>query len=190
VTGLSFPDEFVFVTSNAGKAREASRRLGREVRARRCDLHEIQSLSFDEVVRRKALDAASALGLPVLVDDSGLVFPAWNGYPGPLTRWTLEALGLDGLARLGDLVPGRRVEAIAALALARPGDGLTDVIVVFGKVEGTLATSPRGTAGFGFDPLFIPNGEELSWGEMSAEEKDLRSHRSLAFAALRARLAS
>jgi non-canonical purine NTP pyrophosphatase (RdgB/HAM1 family) len=183
-----FPEGLVFVTSNAGKAREASHFLGREVEARPLELLEIQSLSFVEVVRAKAVDAARRLGVPVLVDDSGLSFPAWNGFPGPLTKATLEGAGIEGLARMAGLVPGRRAEAVAALAIGRPGDGPEAVLVAEGRVPGTIAPRPRGSNGFGWDPIFVPDGSDRTWAEMTAEEKNLLSHRSRAFAALAALL--
>jgi non-canonical purine NTP pyrophosphatase (RdgB/HAM1 family) len=184
VTG-ELPGGLVFVTSNAGKAREASQFLRREVLARPLELLEIQSLSFQEVVRAKALDAADRMRTTVLVDDSGLAFPAWNGFPGPLTKATMEGVGLEGLARMADLVPGRRAEAVAVLAVARPGDGREAVIVAEGRVPGTIASSARGANGFGWDPIFVPDGGVRTWAEMTAEEKNARSHRGLAFEALR-----
>ena len=184
-----FPGSLVFVTSNAGKAREASHFLGREVQARPLELLEIQSLSFAEVVRAKALDAANRLGTAVLVDDSGLSFPHWHGFPGPLTKATMEGAGIEGLARMADLLPCRRADAVAALAVARPGDGPEAVVVAEGRVAGTIAPAPRGSNGFGWDPIFVPDGSDRTWAEMSGEEKNALSHRSRAFAALRALLA-
>jgi non-canonical purine NTP pyrophosphatase (RdgB/HAM1 family) len=189
VTAAAFPEGLVFVTSNTGKAREASHFLGRPIEARPLDLLEIQSLSFEEVVRAKAVDAASRLGAAVLVDDSGLSFPAWNGFPGPFTRWVLEAAGPEGLARMAGLLPGRRVEAVAALAMARPGDGPEEVVVAEGRVSGTIAPSPRGSNGFGWDVIFVPDGGDRTWAEMTGEEKNASSHRGRAFAALKALLA-
>ena len=82
-------DGLVFLTSNPGKAREAAALLGRPVAARPLDLSEIQSLDFVEVVVAKALAAVERLGVPVLVEDSGLSLPAWKGYPGPLTKFAV-----------------------------------------------------------------------------------------------------
>jgi non-canonical purine NTP pyrophosphatase (RdgB/HAM1 family) len=189
VTAAAFPEGLVFVTSNMGKAREASHFLSRPVEARPLELLEIQSLSFEEVVRAKAVDAASRLGTPVLVDDSGLSFPAWNGFPGPFTRWVLEAAGLEGLARMAGLLPGRRAEAVAALAMARPGDGPEKVVVAEGRVSGTIAPSPRGSNGFGWDAVFVPDGGDRTWAEMTGDEKNATSHRGRAFEALKALLA-
>ena len=180
--------ELVFVTSNAGKAKEASFFLGRLVTARPGDIREIQSLSFEEVVRAKALDAAHGFRCPVIVDDSGLSLAAWNGYPGPFTRWALDTMGLDTFARMVDLLPDRKADAVAALALASPDDPPERVIVAVGRVPGRIAERPRGTNGFGWDALFVPEGEERTYAEMSADEKNAVSHRARAFEVLRALL--
>jgi non-canonical purine NTP pyrophosphatase (RdgB/HAM1 family) len=178
--------DIAFVTSNPGKAREASHFLGRPVAAVSLDLPEIQSLDFAEVARTKALEAAAALGRAVLVEDSGLEVKAWGGFPGPMTKWiSLGPLGQAGFARMLDAFPDRSATAVSAIALAKPGDRPEDVLVAVGRRNGTLASSPRGTGGFGWDVLFIPEGATHTYAEMSAEEKNLDSHRTRAFAALR-----
>lgn len=174
-------DAIAFVTSNPGKAREASRLLGREVVARSLHLAEIQSLSFEEVVRAKAVAAVRAVGGPVLVEDSGLSVSAWGGFPGPLTRWVTEAVGEAGLARMLDPFPDRSAEAVSALGLARPGDGEAEVVVAVGRVAGAIATAPRGASGFGWDVVFVPGEGALTFAEMTIEEKELDSHRTRAF---------
>ncbi len=176
----------VFVTSNAGKAREASAFLGRPVAARDVDLPEIQSLDFREVARSKAIVAARALGVPVLVEDSGLAVAGWGGFPGPLTKWiTAGVLGQEGLAKMLDGFSDRGAEAVSVLAVARPGDREADVTVAEGRVAGAIALHPRGTNGFGWDVLFLPEGETRTFAEMDDEEKNARSHRARSFAALR-----
>jgi XTP/dITP diphosphohydrolase len=179
----------VFVTSNPGKAREASAFLGRTVEARGLDVPEIQSLDFREVARAKAIVAARALGAPVLVEDSGLAVDGWGGFPGPLTKWiTMGALGQEGLAKMLDGFSDRGAEAVSVLAVARPEQREADVIVAEGRVKGSLAPHPRGENGFGWDVLFIPGGETRTFAEMSLEEKNACSHRARSFAALRERL--
>lgn len=180
------PPGIAFVTSNPGKAREASHFLGRPVHAVLLDLAEIQSLDFGEVARAKALAAASAVGGPVLVEDSGLEVAAWGGFPGPMTKWiTLGPLGEQGFARMLDGFADRSAAAVSALALAKPGDRPEDVVVAVGRRAGTIAKEPRGLNGFGWDVVFVPTGGLLTYAEMSAEEKNLDSHRARAFAALR-----
>jgi len=183
---MPVPSGIAFVTSNPGKAREASHFLGRPVEALPLDLPEVQSLDFAEVARSKALAAAAAARGPVLVEDSGLEVAAWGGFPGPLTKWiTGGPLGPAGLARMLDPFPDRRAAAVSALALARPGDRPGEVLVAVGRREGSIAEAPRGTRGFGWDSVFVPSGGTRTYAEMTEEEKNRDSHRARAFSALR-----
>ena len=181
-------DSLVFLTSNAGKAREASVLLGRSIEARAIEIPELQSVDFAEVVSAKALAAVALLGVPVLVEDSGLSLPAWKGYPGPLTKFAVGAVGEAGFARLAHAWGDPRAEAVSTLGLAWPGVRAEDVVVAEGRVAGSLAPEPRGANGFGWDVIFVPAGETRTFAEMSAEEKNARSHRAKAFAALARRL--
>ncbi|MFI5119553.1 MAG: RdgB/HAM1 family non-canonical purine NTP pyrophosphatase [Thermoanaerobaculia bacterium] len=178
-----------FVTSNAGKAREAAVFLGRDVAVKDVEVPEIQSLDFAEVARAKAIVAAGALGVPVLVEDSGLAVDVWSGFPGPLTKWVATgAAGYDAFAKMLDGFTDRSAEAVSVLAVARPGQAPHDVVAAEGRVRGSIALHPRGTNGFGWDVLFIPEGETRTWAEMSEEEKNRESHRARAFRRLRSLL--
>jgi XTP/dITP diphosphohydrolase len=154
--------------------------------------------TFEANAALKALAAATASGLPALADDSGLCVAALGGQPGVFSaRWAGEdkdfARAMRNIEEL--LAQGgtgdRRAHFVAALCLAWP-DGHTET--VRGEVHGHLVWPPRGDAGFGYDPMFLPEGESRTFGEMSAEEKHgLRpgegglSHRARAFAAFAAR---
>ena len=181
-------DSLVFLTSNAGKAREAAALLGRPITARALEIPELQSLDFAEVVTAKALAAVALLGVPVLVEDSGLSLPAWKGYPGPLTKFAVGAVGEAGFARLAHAWGVPRAEAVSTLGLAWPGASPADVVVAAGRVAGSLAPEPRGENGFGWDVIFIPAGETRTFAEMTVEEKNARSHRAKAFGELVRRL--
>jgi non-canonical purine NTP pyrophosphatase (RdgB/HAM1 family) len=183
-------DSLVFLTSNAGKAREAAALLGRPIAARTLEIPEIQSLDFAEVVTAKALTAAAQLGVPILVEDSGLSLPAWKGYPGPLTKFAVGAVGEAGFARLAWAWGDPHAEAVSTLGLAWPGASAEEVVVVSGRVPGSLAPEPRGTGGFGWDVIFIPEGGTRTFAEMTAGEKNARSHRARAFAELVRRLSA
>jgi XTP/dITP diphosphohydrolase len=139
--------------------------------------------SFEENAALKALAAAGASGLPALADDSGLVVPALGGAPGIYSaRWA----GPDrNFARAMALVEERlagKVERVAmfvaVLALAWP-DGHIESFR--GEAHGTLVFPPRGSRGFGYDPIFLPDGRNLTFGEMAPEEKHAISHRADAF---------
>ena len=141
--------------------------------------------SFEANAALKARAAAEASGLPALADDSGLVVPALGGAPGIYSaRWAGPAkdfrVAMERVHReLGDR--DRRASFMAVLALAWP-DGPTELFR--GQVEGSLTWPPRGDRGFGYDPIFIPLGATLTFGEIDSVEKHRISHRARAFAKL------
>ena len=141
--------------------------------------------SFEANAALKARAAAEASGLPSLADDSGLVVPALGGAPGIYSaRWAGPAkdfgAAMERIHReLGDRA--RSARFVAVLALAWPG-GRTELFR--GEVEGGLIWPPRGDRGFGYDPMFIPLGGILTFGEIDPEEKHRISHRARAFAKL------
>lgn len=136
----------------------------------------------------KARDVAKRTGLVAIADDSGLCVDALNGMPGILSaRWAgthgndLANLELV-LAQLADVPVGKRTAAFhCAAAIATP-EG--DERVVEGVLDGVLINAPRGSNGFGYDPIFVPLGYQETTAEMTAEGKDAISHRGIAFRAL------
>jgi XTP/dITP diphosphohydrolase len=176
----------IFVTTNEHKRREVERILGVELEGAALgdrDVPEIQSLGFDEVAAAKALAAREALSRPsrpVLVEDSGLLVGAWNGLPGPLTKLFLSAVGNAGLLRMLASEGDRSATAICAVAVAGADGG---VRVFRGEVTGKVAPEPRGTGGFGYDAIFVPDGGALTYAELG-DEKNADSHRARAFRAV------
>ena len=190
----------VVATHNKGKLAEIRELLGPHgidaVSAGELDLPEPEETgeTFEANAAIKALAAATASGLPALADDSGLCVAALGGQPGVHSaRWAGEDKDFGRAMRnIEELVVqggtgDRRAHFVAALCLAWP-DGHTET--VRGEVHGTLVWPPRGEAGFGYDPMFLPEGESRTFGEMTAEEKHgLRadgtglSHRARAFVA-------
>jgi XTP/dITP diphosphohydrolase len=174
----------VFVTTNEHKRREAQEILGVELAALGShDIPEIQAIDVAEVAADKAQRAHDALGAPphpVLVEDSGLVVAAWNGLPGALTKWFVSSVGNEGILRM---LSGqdRSARAVCAVAVA---DMHGSVRVFTGEVAGTLAPEPRGAGGFGWDPIFIPEGSSLTYAQMG-EAKNEDSHRARALRAAR-----
>jgi XTP/dITP diphosphohydrolase len=144
--------------------------------------------TFAENALLKALAIADFTGLPTVADDSGLCVDALNGMPGVLSaRWS----GRHGddkanlrlvLAQVAD-VPDERLGArfTCAAALVVPGDAAH---VSEGVVIGRLIREPRGSNGFGYDPIFVPDGYDVTTAEMDAEDKDKISHRGRALRAL------
>ena len=145
--------------------------------------------TFADNARLKALAAARAAVLPALADDSGIEVEALGGAPGIYSaRWAGPSKDFSlAMRRVADELrardawsspPGPRANFTAALCLARP-DGET--MVFEGKVHGHLVWPPRGTRGFGYDPMFVPDGHAVTFGEMEPDTKHAISHRARAF---------
>ena len=169
----------VFVTSNENKLREVAEILGVDLDRAEVEVPEIQSLDFGEVAAAKALTARDVLGAPpypVIVDDSGLAVGAWGGFPGPLTRWLMKSVGNAGLLRMLAAEKDRSARAVCAVAVAYASGSIR---VFRGVVHGEISHQPRGEGGFGFDPIFVPEGETRTYAEMG-EEKSMDSHRTRA----------
>jgi len=141
--------------------------------------------TFEENAALKAKVAARASGLPALADDSGLVVPALGGKPGiQSARWAGAAkdfaAAMNRIERLLGGLKDRRAFFVAVLALAWP-DGRVESFR--GEAHGRLVFPPRGSRGFGYDPIFLPDGGKETFGEMQSEAKHALSHRAKAFAA-------
>jgi XTP/dITP diphosphohydrolase len=144
--------------------------------------------TFEENALIKAWEAAARTGLPAAADDSGLAVDALNGMPGVLSaRWSGHGAS-DGsnlrlvLEQIEDVPDERRGAAFVCAAVLVTPDGVERV--AHGTVTGTVLRAPRGSNGFGYDPIFQPVGESRSTAEMSPAEKDAISHRGKAFRAL------
>ena len=188
----------VLATRNAGKVAELRRILGAAVEL--VGLDDVTAYepgpetepTFEGNALAKAREAVQHTGLPAVADDSGLAVDAMNGMPGVLSaRWAgrhgddlanLELL----LAQLED-VPDERRQAgfVCAAAYALP-DGRSDVVTA--HMRGMLTRVPRGSGGFGYDPLLVPDGLDVTSAELSPAEKDAISHRGKAFRLLAPKL--
>jgi XTP/dITP diphosphohydrolase len=189
--------KLVVATHNPGKARELAEILENRfelITAGDLGLAEPEETetSFVGNALLKARAAADASGLPALADDSGLSVAALDGAPGVYSaRWAGPGRDFHVAMRKVET----RLEEMAgddasawftcALALAWP-DGAA--VVVEGRIDGALAFPPRGGHGFGYDPIFVPEGHSLTFGEMEPAAKDAMSHRARAFAKLKAAL--
>ncbi len=145
-------------------------------------------LTFAENALLKARAVAAFTGLPAVADDSGLCVDALNGMPGVLSaRWSGQHGDDEAnlwlvLGQMSDVPPGRRgAHFVCAAALVLPAGAEQ---VTEGVLDGSLTQEPRGSNGFGYDPIFVPAGGELSTAQLSAEEKDKISHRGRALRAL------
>ena len=145
-------------------------------------------VTFAENATLKAVAVAQATGLPALADDSGLAVEVLGGSPGVFSaRWAgthgQDRANLDLLlAQLSDVPDEHRSAAfVCAAALAMPGGS---VVVREGRMPGTLAREPRGSNGFGYDPILLVEGDSRTAAELSAQDKNSISHRGKAFRAL------
>lgn len=138
------------------------------------DLAEIQSADPVEIVTDKARRAYKKIGKPVVVEDVEAGLEKLNGLPGPFIKFFLQKLGSDALYQLAGK-EGERATISCSIAYY---DG-KNMIVVRGNVPGAIV-APRGNDGFGFDVTFMPDGETLTYAEMTKEKKNSLSHRSKA----------
>lgn len=189
------PGPLVIASHNAGKVREITALLGplgmEPVSAGALGLPEPDETedSFVGNATIKALSSARGSGMPALADDSGLEVAALGGRPGVYTaNWAEQPDGTrdwnaamakveDELASLGPDTP-RDATFVCTLALGWP-DGHVDCFT--GRVAGALVWPPRGQCGFGYDPVFVPNGHGVTFGEMDPADKHAMSHRARAF---------
>ena len=140
---------------------------------------------MEEVLRAKAEHAWQAVQRPIVVEETGLELAALNGFPGPLVKWMLEAVGAEGIARTALALSDSRAKAVCLLLWT---DGERSVLAR-GETEGDLVLPPRGDSGFGWDPVFRPSGEALTCGELADAEKDRLGHRGKAWRELLGALA-
>jgi XTP/dITP diphosphohydrolase len=192
----------LLATRNAHKAREIQEILGPEFELRDLTAYpEISEIvesgkSFEENAKLKAIAVSKELPALIIADDSGLEVEALGGAPGIYSaryagknatdEQNVKKL-LSELTRAGVKTRQRKARFRCVIALARAGK-LLDTFD--GTVEGTIADSPSGSRGFGYDPIFVPNGFEHTFAELPAEVKNRISHRAKAIRALAAKLAA
>ena len=164
-----------FVTSNENKVKEAEDILGFEVEKAPLDIKEIQAIEVEEVVEEKAKKVFAQIKKPVMVEDTGFYIQAWKGFPGALVKWVLKTLGKEGLCQIFKN-SNRSVVVKTSICLYNGKEAK----IFNGEVKGIIPEKPRGEGGFGWDPIFQPEGYEKTFGEMIQEEKNAMSMRKLA----------
>jgi len=191
-------DVLILATRNEGKLRELARILGSHTKLVGLDAFPgapdvpETGATFEANALLKARAIANYTKMPAVADDSGLCVDALNGMPGVLSaRWAgrhgddhanLE-LVLAQVADVPDARLGARFVAAAALVVPKGAEPEIETVVT-GEVKGRLIRVPRGSGGFGYDPIFQPDGFDLTTAEMTPEAKDAISHRGRAFRAL------
>ena len=173
-----------FATGNFNKFNEVCSILspyGIAVGMLRVKGDEIQSDSLKEIAAASAMDAFSRCHLPVIVEDAGLFIDALNGFPGPYAAYAYKTIHNDGVLKLMEGVGNRKAKFQSAIAYY--DESVCETVVFEGESVGRITLTERreqGKSGFGFDPIFQPAGSEKSFAEMTIEEKNGFSHRSMA----------
>ncbi len=175
-----------FITGNKGKLEEFQQILGSDIELGQLDidLPEIQEIDAKAVIEAKLKEAVRHTDNPIIVEDTGLYFNAWNGLPGVLIKWFIKSVGNKGTAKMLDSYEDKSAYACCTIGLASKGK---EPVFFQGKITGKIVP-PKGDGGFGWDPIFIPDGYSITFGEMSREEKNQISMRKIALEKLREHL--
>lgn len=168
-----------FITGNKGKLAEVQSILG-NVEALDVDLPEIQSLDAHEIIRAKLEEAKRHQTGEFIVEDTSLYFEALNGLPGPLIKWFMKTIGNDGLNKIAETFGNSNAEAKTIVGYS---NAQGEISFHEGTIRGTIV-APRGE-GFGWDPIFQPEGHVKTFGELLAEEKNSFSMRRIALEKLK-----
>lgn len=180
--GLKMPkpnnslNSITFITGNPHKVKEAQgifQKLGITLDHTDLGYPEIQG-NLEEVARYGAQDAARRLGKPVIVEDAGIFIRALKWFPGTYSSYVQETLGNQGILKLMNDVEDRYAEFRSVVGYCTPN---SEPGVFLGAVSGHIAYEERGEYGFAYDPLFIPDGYQKTFGELSTVEKNEFSHR-------------
>lgn len=165
--------DVIYVTGNENKAKLFAKMVGIDIPHMKIDVVEIQSLNLAEVVEYKAKQAYEKVGKPVIVEDTKLIFNALGLLPGPFIKFFIESLDFEGLCTLLDGYNDRSAVAGAAIAYY---DG-TNLEIFEKELSGSIAKSPSGSTGFGWDCIFIPHDSHIVRGEMD-EETYIKSYKN------------
>jgi XTP/dITP diphosphohydrolase len=169
------------VTSNTSKATEVTEFFGGSLEVRHVPLEipELRSEDVTEISRQKAQYAFDHLRTPLIVDDTAFSIDALNGFPGPYAAYVLHSIGNEGILKIMRDVTNRNAHFTTVIAYADEHG----VHAFPGTIHGRIISVPRGSGGFGYDPIFEMEGRTLA--ELALEEKNRISHRALALTAFR-----
>ncbi|MEM1704087.1 MAG: XTP/dITP diphosphatase [Zestosphaera sp.] len=172
------------VSRNEGKIREF-----RDLGLRECvdvvplslDKVEIQSDDLTSIALYSAVQASLYLREPFFVEDAGLYIKSLKGFPGPFSSYVYKTIGVEGILKLMSSVSDRTAFFKSVIVLYYPQQGFK---VFEGVVYGSISLEARGSGGFGFDPIFVPEGHHKTFAELDLETKNSLSHRGRAFRAM------
>jgi XTP/dITP diphosphohydrolase len=166
-----------FITSNRHKWEEIQKMTHHTIEHTPLDYPEIQADTLEAVAEFGINFCYSAIRTPCFVEDSGLFIEALSGFPGVYSSYVFKTIGCRGILALLQGVNDRNCSFKSVIAY-KDESGL---ILFTGEAKGSIAHTLQGEHGFGYDPLFIPEGERRTFALMSTEEKNLYSHRGKAF---------
>ena len=169
-----------FITGNKGKFEEAKQIIPDLVQ-QEIDLVEIQAIDSREIIKHKLEEAKKHVSGIVVVEDGSLSLECLGGLPGPLIKWFYKTIGNEGLVKIVESFGNNKAKASVVVGLSKE-DGTIEFFD--GSIDGEIV-KPRGENGFGWDPIFRPNGWNKTFGEMSLEEKNKISMRKIAFEKLK-----
>jgi len=171
-------EKFYFITGNKGKFREAKDKLGYldiELIQKNMGYLEIQASDLKEIALFGINYCSERLKSPFFLEDSGLFIEELNSFPGPYSRYVQDTIGNDGILKLLSNIKNRSAYFKSVVGLYKDGPHLFE-----GISRGTIANEMSGQGGFGYDPIFIPEENSRTFGEMTTKEKNAFSHRGKA----------
>ncbi|QQG50033.1 MAG: non-canonical purine NTP pyrophosphatase [Candidatus Berkelbacteria bacterium] len=164
-----------FITGSANKFAEIKSIIP-DVEQMDIDLPEIQNIDAHEIIKAKLEEALKHKKAGFIVEDTSLYLDCLKGLPGPLIKWFLKTVGNDGLAEIATKLGNAKAQAKTIIGYASEGGKIE---YFEGVIEGTIV-APRGETGFGWDPIFCPDGRDKTFAEMGQEEKNSFSMRNIA----------
>ena len=175
MVGTQQLSELFFATSNENKFQEAERilaNLGVKINLFKTTLEEIQSNDLNDIAKKKAINAFKLVQKPVIIEDDGLFIDSLNGFPGPYSSYVYDTIGNKGIMSLLENSVVRDAKFVSIIAYL---DSTSDVKLFESSIPGKI-TSIIEKGGWGYDPIFIPDGESKTYANVS--DKDKFSHRS------------
>ena len=169
--------ELFFASSNEHKFQEAERilaNLGMQINLFKTTLEEIQSNNLNDIAEKKAINAYDLIQKPVIIEDDGLFINTLNGFPGPYSSYVYDTIGNKGIM---DLLENSKVRDAKFVSIIAYCDNDCDVKLFESSIPGTISSIIE-KGGWGYDPIFIPDGESKTYANVS--DKDKFSHRAAA----------
>jgi len=181
IINLSMDEKIYFVTGNKNKLKEAQAIMP-EIEGLDLDLAEIQELDPKKILETKLEEAKKYKpNTNLMVEDLSLEINGMNGLPGPLIKWFLKSVGIEGVVKMAKLFGNGKAVARLTLGFCNAkGENKYFEGIVEGKI-----VEPMGESDFGWDPIFVPEGHDKTYAQMGMEEKNKISHRKIALEKLR-----